>query len=311
MKISKYSIIFASLFVILTGLFSFVFAKYYPFLFKSIIYHCPHLDCSKLVRISTEIGVTVFQFMILMIILTIIKLIADYLKIYLLRKNIIKAVIKNPNIDSLFKSLNLKGKVLIVDNQNPFAFCFGFLNPRIILSSKLIKIMNQQELNAILNHEKYHLEHKDALVSLLAKIVQSLFPFFPFISDCVKKYSIEKETKADEMAIKIGDGRFHLISALKKMIKFDISPAYSTIPSFTGVETLEVRIRSLIKKENKPQMFSFNSIFLSMFSLVIVIALIFAPLHIFSQGENGIVTCIGTNSCIDSCLQNTKYPIDK
>ena len=308
MRISKYPIIFISFFIFLSALFSLVFLKYYPFLFKSLIYHCPHLDCSRLVRLSTEAGVTLFQLMILFIGLTVIKLVVNYLKVFFLRRKLLKSVVKNHKVESLIKNLDWKENILVVSNQNPFAFCFGFLKPKIILSSGLTKIMNRRELTAVINHEKYHLEHKDALVLLLAKAVQSLFPFFPFISDCLKNYNIEKETMADELAIEMENGRNSLVTALKKLLKFDNPMAFSTIPNFTGVETLEVRIKSLTKKANTFQKFSLKNSVLSIFAFVILLSLTFAPLHTFSQGKNEIVTCINTNSCTDSCLNVIASP---
>lgn len=311
MKISKYPIIFTSLLTVLVGLFSFVFVKYSPFLFKSLIYHCEHLDCSRLVRFSTEAGVTVFQFMLLFIALTIIKLIINYIQVYSLRRKILESIAKRNKVGFLIKKLKLSGKVLVVNSKKPFAFCLGFTNPKIVLSTTLIKVMDSQELEAILNHEKYHLEHKDALVSLLAKIVQSLFPFFPFISDCVKNYSIEKETKADELAIRIGGGRSSLVSSLKKLLMFGNPPAFSIIPGFTGVETLEARIRSLTQNNNHIRSFTLRSIFLSIFSFVILLSLTFIPLHTFTQGKNAIVTCVGINSCSDTCLQTPRSSLFK
>lgn len=303
MKISKYPIIFTSILLVFVGLFAFVFVKYYPFLFKNIIYHCQHLDCSRLVRLATEVGVTVFQFMVIFITLTISKLIINFITSYFLRRNIFKMIISGNKIQSLVKILELEGKVLVVANKKPFAFCLGFAHPKIVLSSTLIKIMNSRELKAILIHERYHLEHKDAVVALMAKIVQSLFPFLPFISDYAKLYFIDRETKADDQAIKTLDSRTFLVSSLKKLLMFDTPPAFSTIPAFTGIETLEARILSLTQNNHNIRSFNFKSIALSILSFIILLSLTFVPLHTFAQGENDIVTCVSTSSCSDSCLQ--------
>lgn len=311
MKISKYPIIFGSFFTVLVGLFSFVFVKYYPFLFKNIIYHCQHLDCSRLVRIATEAGVTVFQFMVLFIALTIIKLIINFITIYFHRKRVLKAIVKRNKIKSLVKILGLDGHVLVVANKKPFAFCLGFTKPKIILSTTLIKIMNSKELETILIHEKYHLEHKDAIVALLAIIVKSLFPFLPFISDFAKLYFIERETKADNQAIKIVNSRIYLISSLKKLLMFDSSPAFSTIPSFMGVETLEARIRFLTQNNNNIRSFNIKSVSLSIFSFLVLLSLTFVPLRTFDQGKGEVVTCVSTSSCSDTCLQTPESSLLK
>jgi beta-lactamase regulating signal transducer with metallopeptidase domain len=46
--------------------------------------------------------------------------------------------------------------------------------------------MSKEELEVILRHEKYHLEHRDGLTLLLATVVESLFPFSRYFQILLK-----------------------------------------------------------------------------------------------------------------------------
>lgn len=313
MRISKYTVSFVSLFALLIGSFSYVFYKYYPFLFRDLIYHCQHLTCSVIVRWSSNLGVFVFKLMVLLIVLTLIRLLVNYLKIFLLRRSSFKKKVRSLAYESLYRQLQLEEKVVLVKDPKPFAFCLGFLRPKIILSTALLKLAKPQELEAILHHEKYHLEHKDALLMLLAKIIQSLFPFFPLISDQIRHYAVTREVKADEQAIKNLGSRKPLISILKKLVGYDLSPAYSTLPAFTNIDTLEIRIRTLIHDRYHYRHLSRRNLVLSFLSVLILVGLTLAPLHVVNtsvEGKEEVVACINTESCVQTCQQNAGSDTD-
>ncbi|MDO8551267.1 MAG: M56 family metallopeptidase [bacterium] len=308
MKITKFTISFLSLFFLLIGISSYVAKKYYPFIFRDLIYYCQHLTCSYFVRISTDIGVFVFKLMVLMIFLTFIKLSVNYLKTYFLRRSLFKNLIKAGKPTKIFRDLKIEKKILIVKDKRPFAFCLGFLRPKVVLSSSLLRLAEQKELEAILHHEKYHLEHKDALVMLLAKIIKSLFPFFPSISDQIQLYAVTREIRADEQAIKNLGTKGPLISILKKLFKYDLSPAYSTIPAFASADTLEIRVRTLLNNKYHYKNTSRRNIVLSFVSALVLLGLALAPLHTTTTTVNGkeeVLACLKTESCLNTCREDS------
>ena len=89
---------------------------------------------------------------------------------------------------------------MTIQSEKPFAFCFGIRSPKIYVSSALISLFTKDEFETILCHEKHHLESRDALTLLVAHMVESLFPFFPLLSDLIMAYRTEREMLADRAA---------------------------------------------------------------------------------------------------------------
>jgi beta-lactamase regulating signal transducer with metallopeptidase domain len=211
----------------------------------------------------------------------------------------------------LLKKIDLVNKVVTIQSKKPFAFCFGVNSPKIFISTKLISISTRIELKAILLHEKYHLEHRDALTLLVAHTLESLFPFFPILSDLILAFRTERELLADKAAIN-GSTRGNLISVFKKLLRYErTTEEYSFVPAIVDNRTLDVRIRAVTQNKQYRHAFSLKNIFVSLFSLSMIIFFVITPvkaLELHQDGQDVMVLCSNTQGCTTYCKQTIFTP---
>src|SRR3989338_8726252 len=218
MIVNKYVLIFTSLFLFLSISVSLLLYKFFPLLIHHTIYYCREMIHSLSFQIPGGLGIVVFITIFIALLITAIKLFSTFLHIYRFRTNLLKSVSLPFSFPSFLKKIHLKDKVVIVQNEKPFAYCFGIRSPKIYISTTLVSLVTPSELKTILLHEKYHLEHHDVLTLFVANIAASLFPFFPLLSDLIASYRTEREILADKAAIK-GNPHTHLISIFKKLLQ--------------------------------------------------------------------------------------------
>ncbi len=141
--------------------------------------------------------------------------------------------------------LGLKDKVCLLDSEVPFCFCAGFISPRIYLSRGMVEKLEPQELEALLLHEKHHLESYDPLKILLGKLVVAALFFIPALRDILEHYLIDKEIAADRSAIRYQGHYKGIAGTLEKLLQ-----EHSTIPAeglvAGGAEALSYRIDHLM-----------------------------------------------------------------
>ena len=286
MIVNKYVLIFTSLFLFLSISVSLLLYKFFPLLIHHIIYYCREMIHSFSFQIPGGLGMFVFIAILVVLLITGVKLFLTFLHMYRFRTNLLKSVSLPLSLTSFLEKIHLQDKVVIVQNEKPFAFCFGIRHPKIYISTKLVALVTSSELKIILLHEKYHLEHHDALTLLVANIAASLFPFFPLLSDLIVSYRTEREILADKAAIK-GNPHTHLISIFKKLLQYEPDYTYSVIPAIADPQTLEARIRSLVQGNHYKHTVVLKNVLISLFSLSIIALFIMTPVNAIELHENG------------------------
>ncbi len=203
----------------------------------------------------------------------------------------------NKELNLLLKELNLQDKGYVVKGGKPFAFCLGIINPKIYISTKMLSLMNKNELAAVLIHEKYHLEHRDTFIMLILSIAKSLFPFFPAFSDFSRNYHIEQEIKADHKALKsLGDKR-PILSVMKKLLKYP-NIAIDFAPAVFDNDTLEPRIKALINKDFKFKKFGRINLAVSILFVFAMFLAFLTPvraIELHDQKQEIVMICTDNN----------------
>ncbi len=306
-KPSKYLLAFASLFVLLgTGLFV-ASGKFLPILLQHTVYYCQSALSSFSMRIPGGIGTFLTGSLLLLIGYAITKLLVSYVKVVSFREKLHAQTQPNKVFDQLLSTIGLQGKAFLVRDSKPFAFCHGMRHPKIYLSTALFKMMSTSELEAILRHEQYHLEHKDPFIMLLAEIVRSLFPFFPLLSDLLHNYQIERELAADYEAIRQLGSPKAIISVLKKLLCVEPIEQYAFAPALAEHETLEVRIKVLTHKEFHRMNFGLFNMLVSIFSIGVFAAIFVVPVQaveLHNTNQNVMMVCMEGNNCTRWCKEN-------
>ena len=286
-----------------------VIYKYFLVLIHHGLYYCQEMARSLNFRLPSEYGKILAGILILAVLFTLFKLFRSILNVFAFRKSLLYKKHELPDrLMSLFVALGIKENVLVFTQAKPQAFCFGIRNPKIYISTGLVQLMNKKELEVILRHEKYHLEHKDTLTLLLASVIESLFPFFPVVSDFIRVYRTDRELAADKAAITTSIDKFTMKEVLKKLLLYDpvAHPAY--LPAIMSIDTLEARIRSMNLIDNTYKKIGLRNLGLSILSLVALLGLMVTSVNAIELHEDGrdvIMLCNDSAHCESVCRQQT------
>lgn len=135
-------------------------------------------------------------------------------------------------------------RVDVVRAAEPFSFAYGLVAPRVVVSTGLVDAVSREELDAVLEHERYHVRNLDPLKVLLARVLPSALFFLPALHDLRKRYAAGREIAADRRALEI-HGRRALAGALLKVVR---GPGWSELgaaAAIGGTDLLDVRVAQL------------------------------------------------------------------
>lgn len=229
---------------------------------------------------------------------TVFKLLATIVQVYKFSHLLSRSVVKHHKLYDVFRALKLVNKVVVLHENKPFAYCFGTLNPKIFITTGLVAMVNKKELEVVLRHEKYHLEHRDNMVLLLATFVESLSPFFPILTDLIRIYKTDRELLADQAAIQEEMDKRSLSSVLKKLLQYEPVTIPALAPAIADVDTLETRIKSLLSIKVDYRKLGKKNLLYSAVFVIVLIALMVTPIHAVEFHENGqdaMIVCNKTN----------------
>ena len=103
-------------------------------------------------------------------------------------------------------------RVAVFESARPQAFCAGFLQPRIYLSTAAAGLP-VEHLDAIVAHERHHRRRRDPLRLLIARTLSEALFFMPALRRLTERYGALAELAADEAAVREHD-RSTLAAAL-------------------------------------------------------------------------------------------------
>jgi len=289
---NKNFLTFFSLAVFLATMVLIALQRFYP-LFQHSIYYCQAVIRSLFLHFPHEIAMVAPFFLSVFVLVAGVKFYSVFIQTRMLSKKLLSQTIPHGRLHAIITKLGLDKKTYVIASDKPFAFCFGIRDPKIYLSTTTVNIMDSKELEAILLHEKYHLDNKDTFTMLCASLCQSLFPFFPLVNDLLRNYRIEREIAADQQATFYLGSSKPIISVLKKLLLAP-SLAESFVPAIADQDTLESRINALVQKNVMFKKFHRVNIFFSMLSVLTLLIIILSPVYateIHSDGQNFMLVC--------------------
>jgi beta-lactamase regulating signal transducer with metallopeptidase domain len=285
-----------------------VIYKISPILIEQKVYYCKSFLHTITIKIMTY-EIKTYLSWITGSILTLIagKVIFSMIKMRLMKTQLFETMSLEKNYFRLISKHDLQNKVLVYKSTKSEAFCYGLRSPKIYLSSTFLERSTPDELEAILLHEKYHMEQKDSLIMLIASCAQMLFPFFPLINDLIWNYKLKSEIQADNAAIHGTGNKKLVLSVLKKMITFPSAPSLAA-PAFAD-STLEARIYHLVDHNESGFRLSKKSIAISFFSLAIIAGIFLMPAKTlaFNEQKDDVVVCINGSNCKVWCSTSEQY----
>lgn len=112
-----------------------------------------------------------------------------------------------------------KNDIIVISHPAAIALTMGLVRPKIVISTGLMNLLNDNELEAVMYHEIYHKESRDPLKIFLISLCSSTIWYMPILKWFNQKYRIVNELLADEFAIEKQQTSVNLGSALLKMLK--------------------------------------------------------------------------------------------
>ncbi len=302
-KINKNLLIFLSLAIGLSMGILAVLTKFIPLFIDHTVYYCQHLGSFFSMEFPHQISLTVIGLFGIVLAVTAIRLMWLFIEIHLLKRKLIRYSSKKFQLKSIIKRHSLQNKVYLIENSRTFAFCFGILNPKIYISTHLLSLMTEKEIEAVILHEKYHLDHRDSLTMLIATVLQHLFPFFPLLSDLVRNYKIEREIEADHQAIQTLGNAQPVTTVLKKLLCIP-TLTLPTVSALAEYETLRPRIKAIIGEQYSYVQFSKLKMIISFSAVVVIISMLVVPVHameIHNPKQDVMMVCLQGEGCVTAC----------
>lgn len=175
------------------------------------------------------------------------------------------------NLREIINKHNLSSdSVLIVKNTKLTAYTIGFFKPKIIVSKALAMKLSQDQLEAVVLHELYHLRSRHLFWLLLSKLVSSLFFFIPLVEHLAQQLRTEFELAADAFVVEKQKTRDHLCGSLALNIQY----AGGVIPHF-ATSPIEKRVESLVGNRHSFELIGIKPSVVSTFSLALMLGMAF------------------------------------
>ena len=190
-----------------------------------------------------------------------------------------------PKVDTLLLRLGLKDKVSILDSTGSLSFCAGFLSPHIYISQAIVNNFTLEQLEALLLHEKQHLDNYDPMKTFTSRLFAAILFFIPCLQDLLDCYLVEKEIAADQKAVRIQGHNRGIAGALNMLLQKNFSLP-NTAWTVGGSDSLEYRIESL--SGTLPSKSFHLSPYHLIVSLFIIITLLILSVSPFSSSHPAI-----------------------
>lgn len=169
----------------------------------------------------------------------------------------------SPEMQSMAAELGLSGRLVVVDDGTPYTFSAGLLHPRVWLSTGLISLLSPEELDAVLRHERHHIDRRDPLRVLISRALAHALFFLPVARALRDSFLLAKEVDAD---VASGTDEW-LAMALLKLVQAGASlPPKASLAAIGPMDITGARIERLVRRERAGQIvIGRRSLWLSLF----------------------------------------------
>jgi Zn-dependent protease with chaperone function len=165
----------------------------------------------------------------------------------LIRSLLARRIAAPARVQVASRGLGLDGRIDVVLDRRPFSFCYWFLRPRICLSTALVRRLEEDELRAVLLHERYHLRHRDPLRLVIARYFAAGLYVVPVVEDLVEHFTLEKELEADQDAVAAMGTVVPLARALGRLLPDAAEVSLGLLVPVGSLSVTEARIDHLVE----------------------------------------------------------------
>lgn len=282
--------------------------KTYPLFSARALYFCQQLISNTLFELPHSLPGVLITAVWIVLSFGLVSLLLQLVKTYRLFWEINpKKVSLTPGLQKVAGQVGFENKVLLIEDENLYSFCFGFLNPKIIITSGLVSRLTQKELEAVLLHGQAHLKNKDPLKLLIGKAVASMFFFLPIFRELYRNMEAANELIADSWTAEVQKDTVFLRGALRKIIA-QPQVTFATVPAISHPDHIEIRVHQLKNMKLKHKLtLSYSSIIGSLAFIVVSLFILQTPVDAFhteNTDEPSYFVCSVDNACRQECHHN-------
>jgi Zn-dependent protease with chaperone function len=136
--------------------------------------------------------------------------------------------------------------VVLIDDPRCFCCCAGVLHPYVIISTEMLSRLEDEELTAVLAHERAHALRRDPARAAAVRVAARALFYLPMASHLADKALVASELGADSSATRAA-GQDALVGALLKVLG-EIRPALGSATEMASLDALDSRIEALRTK---------------------------------------------------------------
>lgn len=118
-----------------------------------------------------------------------------------------------------YKYSSLATEIVVVRDEAFLALAIGMRKPKIILSTAVLQMFDDDEVKAILLHEWHHCRNRDNVKMFLLTLLTEAFGYLPIMKPVFRYCQTWTELLADRFAIQRMGTELHLASVLLKLTK--------------------------------------------------------------------------------------------
>jgi Zn-dependent protease with chaperone function len=145
----------------------------------------------------------------------------------------------------------LRGRVDVIDEREPWSFTYGIISARVAVSRGLVETLDREQLTAVLHHERYHVRNWDTLKMVVARAAPVAFFFLPALAHLRSRYLAGRELAADRAAL--GEvGTRPLAGALVQVLERSTPAGVGPAAALGGREFLDLRVAQLETGDEPP-----------------------------------------------------------
>ncbi|MFG2091282.1 M56 family metallopeptidase [Spirillospora sp. NPDC048824] len=149
-----------------------------------------------------------------------------------------------PALRALADRLGLGARIRVIATSCPFALTYGPRRPHVLVSTGLLDVLNEEELAAVLVHERAHLRSRDPLKNLCTRVILARHFYLPGVARLRRRFTMGRELAADRRAAAL-----HGTTALAgSLLQVSEGPAWTKAVPATALasdELLAARITQL------------------------------------------------------------------
>jgi len=189
-----------------------------------------------------------------------------FMTLALIRSLVARRISTPDRVATIARELGIHGRIDVVADAHAFSFCYWFRNPRICVSTALVDRLTDDELRAVLAHERYHLRHRDPLRVVIARYFAADLYVVPAVDELASFYALQKEIAADDDAVRTV-GVAPLARALYALLPEAGDRDFGLLMPVTALSVTEARIDRLVAGIDTPLRLSGGAVALSLGAL--------------------------------------------